>query len=106
MAWTLILIIGAIILFALAIKFLVGLTRTVISVALAILAIGLVASLMTGNDYLGVGPTAAAVTDGAAKTIEHTVNETVKLTVSLPETAQYKPAPIDEESFAPRADAD
>lgn len=109
MIWNVAIIIVAVILAIIAFKFLVGIARTVVTVGLAILAIGLLWSLATGEDRLGMGPTAALIkdtTNSAVRTINHTTNGSVDMVVKLPEKSQYAPAPIDPESLAPQAGED
>jgi len=59
--FTILLFIGIIILAVMALRFLAGIARTVISLALFVLAAGLLISLLTGNDLLGIGPTMGGV---------------------------------------------
>ncbi|HLF55115.1 MAG TPA: hypothetical protein VI612_05345 [Candidatus Nanoarchaeia archaeon] len=74
--FTIILIIGIIALAVMALHFLVGLVRTVVSLALFVIAAGLLISLMTGTDLIGIGPTMGSVVS--------TVNETVQ-NISIPQ---------------------
>jgi len=52
--FTVVIIVALIILAVVALKMLVGIARTVISIALLILAAGLLFSFLTGNDLFGI----------------------------------------------------
>ena len=71
---TLIFVVGIIILTSLAIKFLVGMLRTVITVALVLLAAGLIMGVATEYDPLSVKPTAATVLEHANNNLGDAIN--------------------------------
>lgn len=90
MEWTLLTIVGAIILLAIGVKFLSGIMRAIVILALTVFIIALALSYFTGEDYIGYGPTAQLVkdtTDDTKRTINHKVNDTVNLVVELPQRA-------------------
>ncbi len=65
---TIILAIGIIVLAVLAQRFLVGIARIVITIGLFVIAAGLIISLLTGYDIIGVGPTMGTVVETVNKT--------------------------------------
>ncbi len=85
--FTIILIIGILVLAVMALHFLVGLIRTIVSVSLFIIAAGLLISVLTGTDLLGIGPTMGSVADTVNETItavEQPVNQTMEFVIDLP----------------------
>lgn len=54
-----------------AIKFLIGLVRTVVSAALFIIAAGILLSIVTGTDLFNIGPTAFAALETVNQTVQN-----------------------------------
>jgi len=54
-----------------AIKFLIGLIRTVVSTGLLIIAAGILLSIVTGQDLFSIGPTAFAALDTVNQTVQN-----------------------------------
>jgi len=96
MIWKLTLAGAAIVFIILAIKFLYGIVRTVVSIALILFAIGMVVWYVAGEQITATGAAIHNDYQKTVKTINHTVNETVSLVVALPDKARAS-LPTDEE---------